>query len=203
MDYRNADGSVAQMCGNGIRVFARYLASAGLVSPAEPLAVSTRDGVKRVSFLADGRISADLGPVTVGPAVQVEVEGRPMPAVAVDAGNPHAVAFVDSLDAPGPLLQPPRYAVGDFPEGVNVEFAVRVAPGVLAMRVFERGVGETQSCGTGACAVAAAARAEDGETDASYTVQVPGGRLTVSFDHGGAAHLAGPAELVAEGTWMA
>jgi diaminopimelate epimerase len=204
MDYRNADGSVSEMCGNGVRVFARYLASAGLVDPAEPLAVDTRDGIKDVVFCADGEISVDMGAPKVGSFVKVEAAGRAFDALSVRMGNPHAVAFVDGLADAGELLDAPGYAEHDFPDGVNVEFAVRRQPAELAMRVFERGVGETQSCGTGACAVAAAARhLADGGAASSYTVEVSGGRLTVRFDDRGHAHLQGPAVLVAEGSWTA
>jgi diaminopimelate epimerase len=202
MDYRNADGSVSEMCGNGVRVFARYLASAGLVDPREKLAVDTRDGLKDVVFCDDGEISVDMGSPTVGSHVKVEVDGRALAALAVDMGNPHAVSFVESLADAGSLREAPLFAAVDFPEGVNVEFAVRQGQAALAMRVFERGVGETQSCGTGACAVAAVARhLARGEGWSSYRVDVPGGTLTVDFDDRGHAHLKGPAVLVAEGTW--
>jgi diaminopimelate epimerase len=210
MDYRNADGGVAEMCGNGVRVFARYLADAGLVDPSEPLDVETRDGVKDIVFCADGEISVDMGSPTVGRVVKVEVDGRSFEALSVDVGNPHAVAFVGRLADAGSLREAPGYSPDDFPQGVNVEFAVRESSGVLSMRVFERGVGETQSCGTGACAVAAAARHAAGDRPASsggspwsYPVDVPGGRLTVTFDERGHVHLKGPAVVVAEGTWTA
>jgi diaminopimelate epimerase len=202
MDYRNADGSISEMCGNGVRVFARYLVLAGLADPSAPLAVDTRDGLKDVVFCSDGEISVDMGAPTVGGPVTVEVEGRSLDAIAVDIGNPHAVAFVASLEHAGGLTRAPGFDAADFPEGVNVEFAVRAAVEAVSMRVFERGVGETQSCGTGACAVAAATRSLAGVDDLpSVRVDVPGGRLTVDFDNRGHAHLKGPAEIVAEGQW--
>ncbi len=155
MDYRNADGSVSEMCGNGVRVLARYLADAGLVDVAEPLPVDTRDGVKQVTFCDDGEISVDMGVPLPKERVTVSVAGRSLDAVRVDTGNPHAVAFVDSLAEVGDLRESPFFCGVEFPNGVNIEFVERRGDGHLAMRVFERGVGETQSCGTGACAVAA------------------------------------------------
>jgi diaminopimelate epimerase len=202
MDYRNADGSVSEMCGNGVRVFALYLRMQGLVDETKPLAVDTRDGLKWVTFCDDGEMSVDMGVATVGAQVKVSVEGRGYEARAVDVGNPHAVAVVESLDEAGELRFAPEYAPADFPTGVNIEFVVRRGPGQLAMRVYERGVGETQSCGTGACAVAAVALAQDGTSaPGSYEIEVPGGRLTVTRAADHHLHLKGPAALVAEGTW--
>jgi len=201
MDYRNADGSVSEMCGNGIRLFARYLAASGLTDES-PLSIDTRDGVKRAVFCADGEISVDLGEPRVGQQVKVGVEGRAFEGTAVDLGNPHAVVFVESLDEIGSLDIAPRYLADDFPHGVNVEFVVREGDQQLAMRVFERGVGETQSCGTGACAaVAAASHPHHRASGAPYAVDVLGGRLTVTWEPSGRIQLKGPAVLVAEGTW--
>ncbi|MGH8869642.1 MAG: diaminopimelate epimerase, partial [Actinomycetes bacterium] len=173
MDYRNADGGMPEMCGNGIRVFARYLVEAGLVEPG-PLRVATRGGVKHVTFASDGAVTADMGPATFpGPQdATVRVGERSWPAVTVSMGNPHAVVFVDDLAEAGPLYAMP--AVGPesaFPDGVNVEFVVDRDLGHVAMRVHERGVGETRSCGTGACAVAAAAARRHGQqAPTAYTV---------------------------------
>ncbi len=202
MDHRNADGSVSDMCGNGLRVFARYLERAGLVDPARPLAVDTRDGIKDVVFQADGDISIDMGRPKVGPQVKVEVDGRLLDATAVDTGNPHAVALVDALDVFSDRLGAPRFEAADFPAGVNVELIVSLGGSALAMRVYERGVGETQSCGTGACAaVVAIEHQRGGRTGTPYRVEVPGGTLTVTWEETGHVRLAGPAVLVAEGTW--
>lgn len=204
MDYRNADGSVSEMCGNGVRVFARYLQSVGLASPDEPLAIDTRAGVKLATFCADGDISVDLGRAEIGDLVKIGVGGRRFAAVAVDTGNPHAVAVVESLDDAGDLRTAPEFSAEDFPAGVNIEFVTRVAPQHVAMRVFERGVGETQSCGTGACAVVAAMLADDGVTGpGAYRVDVPGGVVEVRRDDDGHLHLKGPAVLVADGVWTA
>ncbi len=204
MDYRNADGSVSQMCGNGVRVFARYLAEAGLVDPAKPLEVDTRDGLKQVTFCDDGEISVDMGVPSLGGAGVVSVSSRAFEAVSVDVGNPHLVVTVDSLDQVGELHDSPFFCGVEFPDGVNIEFVERRGGGHVAMRVFERGVGETSSCGTGACAVAAVMAEGDGHAaPLSYTIEVPGGVLTVSLEADQHAHLKGPALLVAEGTWTA
>ena len=166
MDYRNADGSVAEMCGNGARVFARFLVDAGLAS-AGPGRIATRAGVLDVDVPVDP--DADVT-VTMGRATtirakvipHVEVGGRAHAAVGVLVPNPHAVVFVSDLAEAGDLLSPPHISPGAaFPDGANVEFAVRHAPGHVSMRVHERGVGETLSCGTGAVAVAWAARRHD------------------------------------------
>jgi diaminopimelate epimerase len=200
MDYRNADGSVVEMCGNGIRVFARYLVDAGLDDPGQ-LSINTRDGVKRVCVGVDGDVTVDMGVARFsGPdELTVAVGDSVWPATAVDVGNPHAVAFVDSLSDAGDLLLPPVVDPA-FPNGVNVEFVVREGERHLAMRVHERGVGETRSCGTGACAVMVAAARLDGAAPASsYVVDVPGGRLTVATRADGHIELAGPAVIVATG----
>ncbi|MFD5319472.1 diaminopimelate epimerase [Streptomyces sp. NPDC127098] len=218
MDYRNADGSVAEMCGNGVRVFAHYLRHAGLVKDGtaaggagEWLPVATRAGVRRVRFAEGGDVVVDMGaarlPAGPEPAATVAVGERSWPALQVDMGNPHAVAFVGDLGDAGRLFDPPAVAPATaFPAGVNVEFVVDRGPRHVALRVHERGSGETRSCGTGACAVAVAAArrdgldpARDGEA-AVYTVDVPGGRLVVTEFPNGTITLTGPAVLVAEGT---
>jgi diaminopimelate epimerase len=204
MDYRNADGSVSEMCGNGIRVFALHLLRDGLVPPDEPLGIGTRDGVKTVSFTPDGQVSVDMGMPQVGAHTWVELDGRRLPAAYVDMGNPHAVAFVDALPTVATLPQP-AYDSAVYPEGVNVELVTRRGPDHLAMRVYERGSGETRSCGTGACAVMAAAAVSDGSgAAASYRVDVPGGRLQVTWDQHRSAVLTGPAVIVADGemSWL-
>jgi len=211
MDYRNADGSLAQMCGNGIRVFGRYLADHQGVDTRRPLPVGTRDGVKWLRFGADGQISVEMGCGRVLGETTVAVGERGWPATRVSMGNPHAVAFVDDLTDAGTLTVAPSYDAGVFPEGVNVEFVVRRAPRHLAMRVHERGSGETRSCGTGACAVAVAAAATEGHEAAAagrpeaeatgdrWRVDVPGGTLTVTLAGDGTVRLTGPAVLVASG----
>jgi diaminopimelate epimerase len=132
----------------------------------------------------------------------VIVEGRRHDAVRVLVGNPHAVVLVADLAMAGPLLDAPKHDPVDFPDGVNVEFVVRTGDRAIAMRVHERGSGETRSCGTGACAAAAAfARAVDVVPPATIGVRVPGGDLEVVLRSDGGADLIGPAVLVAEGTW--
>jgi diaminopimelate epimerase len=200
MDYRNADGSVSEMCGNGIRLFARHLVDEGLVDGSGPLRVATRDGVKTLTV--DGeRVSVDLGPPEVLDETEVGIGSRWWPARDVRTGNPHAVAFVDDLTDAGRLLDPPEVDASRYPDGANVEFVVRTGPRRIAMRVHERGVGETRSCGTGACAAMVATAVADGAgPGVSYDVDVPGGRLTVTWTPAGSLELAGPAVVVARGT---
>ena len=202
MDHRNADGSLTQMCGNGIRVFARYLRYAGLVDAAGSIRIGTRAGEKTVT-LDDDTITVDMGSPAVVGETKISVGAGSWTALNVDMGNPHAVAFVESLDDAGELDEPPSFDRGDYPEGVNVEFVERVDDRHLAMRVFERGAGETRSCGTGASAVTVAFALADGVSrPCTYRVDVPGGRLRVSWREDGRVELAGPAVLVAAGTWL-
>ncbi|MEV0964723.1 diaminopimelate epimerase [Streptomyces sp. NPDC049910] len=214
MDYRNADGSIAEMCGNGVRVFARYLQRAGLVDAGD-LAVATRGGVKRVHIDKDGDITVAMGRALLPEAgVTVTVDGRSWPARNVNMGNPHAVAFVGDLDHAGDLRSAPPFTPASvYPDGVNVEFAVDRGARHLAVRVHERGSGETRSCGTGACAVAVAAARRDGADPAvtgspvTYLVDLPGGRLAVTERPDGEIEMTGPAVIVAEGridpAWLA
>ena len=203
MDYRNADGSLSEMCGNGIRVFARYLVDEGLVDDSTPIPIGTRDGVKLLSVDGD-LITAEMGTPQVLGESKVAVPGHAWVARHVDTGNPHAVAFVDALEDAGPLLDPPEHDAATYPEGVNVEFVVRRGERHVAMRVHERGSGETRSCGTGACAVMVAAAVADdvrpAGADVAYRVDVPGGTLTVTWTADDRVLLTGPAVLVARGT---
>jgi diaminopimelate epimerase len=202
MDYRNADGSLSEMCGNGVRVFIRYLVRAGLVDPSQPVPVGTRAGVRVGTIRDDGRIGVDMGVVALQGPTGVAVSGRRLEATRVSVGNPHAVAFVGDLTDVGPLLEPPGFDAAAFPEGVNVEFVVRLGDRAIAMRVHERGSGETRSCGTGACAAAAAFASAFGVAlPASIGVRILGGDLEVALRPDGGADLIGPAVLVAEGRW--
>ncbi len=201
MDYRNADGSIAEMCGNGVRVFCSYLKQQGLVRASAPsVDVASRAGLRRGEYLPDGQIRVWMGRPSVADAdVPVGVGAREYAARPVDVGNPHAVALVeagvlDDLD----LEHEPSFPHDVFPRGVNREFVEHVASDVLRMRVFERGVGETLSCGTGTVAVAAAAARASGATEASYEVRVRGGVVRVDLAHG-EAWLTGPAVIVAHG----
>jgi diaminopimelate epimerase len=205
MDYWNSDGSVAEMCGNGVRVFTRYLLESGLARPQDGgLPIATRAGVVRAA-VEERDIAVDLGlPHRYGHSTAA-VGALELSGVAVDCGNPHLVcalpdaATLSALD----LTRTPAYDTGFFPAGVNVEF-VAPAPAVteadlhVLVRVFERGSGETLSCGSGACAVAAVALRDAGRERGVVAVDVPGGRLTVTFD-GATCRLAGPAVLVANG----
>ena len=203
MDYRNADGSVAEMCGNGVRVFARFLLQQGLVAgPVIP--VATRGGLKEATVLADGRVRVAMGPVAVAPSGETvtvtTADGRRWAGLPADVGNPHAVSFTDDLDLL--TLEPgPAYPAERFPDGVNLEFVRDLGPRHIAMRVHERGVGETRSCGTGTVAAAAAARAHAGDAaplPVTYRVDVPGGSVEVELTDD-QAFLTGPAVLVASG----
>ncbi|RZS86914.1 diaminopimelate epimerase [Motilibacter rhizosphaerae] len=198
MDYRNADGSIAEMCGNGVRVFARFLAAQGLVEPDLPLSVATRGGLKAVRFEDDGAITVGMGVPGPGPErVTVTTGAGQWTASGVHLPNPHAVALVDDPDAVGTLVDVPLVEPATaYPEGVNVEFVQVVAPGLLRMRVHERGVGETRSCGTGICAAAVvAARSHPGTS--TWQVEVPGGTCSVALLPDGTLELTGPAVLVA------
>jgi len=202
MDYRNADGSIAQMCGNGVRVFARYLVEHGLAKPGR-FGVATRGGVKSVLVPEDG------GDITVGmgravwPAESAEVlvDGEWLPSVNVDMGNPHAVVFVSDVARAGRLTERPELRPAQvYPEGVNVEFVAAMGPQKIDMRVFERGVGETRACGTGACAAMVAAARRDGAAPGTaYEVRLPGGVLSIIEHEDGGIEMTGPAVLIARG----
>jgi diaminopimelate epimerase len=196
MDYRNADGSVAEMCGNGIRVFARYLLDHGLAD-GHGMAVATRSGTRLVRAEADGQITVEMGePVILGHA-RALVGGAGCDGLRISVGNPHLACVVDGPLDKFDLTEPPSVDPALFPDGVNVEIVRLTGPGSAAMRVHERGSGETRSCGTGAVAAAAAAEAA-GQPAGRWLVHVPGGDLTVTLD-GGTSWLTGPAVIVAEG----
>ncbi len=211
MDYRNADGSAAEMCGNGTRVFAAYLRREGLET-ADEFEIATRAGLKLVRFedgliavnLGDWRISDPDGARANGYDALVKVAGHdPMPGLSLDLGNPHTVvALPDSADLAGLDLTRAPEINPQPPLGTNVEFVRPLGDGHLSMRVHERGVGETRSCGTGAAAAALATRWWAGESaDADvWRVDVPGGTLRVRALPGQQVELAGPAVLVADGT---
>ena len=208
MDYLNADGSPVEMCGNGIRVFAKYLIDAGMAEPR--LTIGTRAGDRQVRVEPNGDYSVRMGVPQVRETSKVSASGRTWEALDVRTGNPHAVAFVDDLADAGALTEEPEYDTANYPDGVNVEFVVRQGVEQIAMRVHERGSGETRSCGTGACAAAVAAMLADGNApsstgaSATYRVDVPGGTLYVTWepDEGadaGELVLHGPAAIVARG----
>ena len=209
MDYRNADGSRAQMCGNGSRVFAAYLRREGLETGGH-FSIATRSGVKQVHFEGEN-ISIDLGPweladpltaAAKGFDATVVVPGGPeLSGLSVDMGNPHTVAVLpaeidlDRLDLSRPPVVFPRPQ-----DGTNVEIVHVIGPGRIRLRVHERGVGETRSCGTGACAAALATKFWQGAgAPNEWSVEVPGGTLVVRAVGDSGVELVGPAALVADG----
>ncbi|MDJ0321900.1 diaminopimelate epimerase [Pseudarthrobacter sp. PS3-L1] len=224
MDYRNGDGSLSEMCGNGVRVFVHFLREEGLITleDGDSLVIGTRGGAKTVVRTGD-HYAVDMGPwefIFPGDAAAkamdstVSAEGLDVarPALSISMGNPHtvvALAELAELEATKLFTAP---MVDPLPvDGTNVEFVVPADPlvehgvGAITMRVHERGVGETQSCGTGACAAAVAIRhwAGPGAPEA-WTVAVPGGQVGVKFFAGPGGHehveLSGPAVIVARGT---
>ena len=202
MDHRNADGSYAEMCGNGIRLFLHALVSEGLLDRdtcRSGVDVGTRGGPRRVGAASDGEYWVDMGPAREFGRGAAELDGQSFPGRAVSMGNPHLAALtdvdVDTVD----LTRAPRFDPGLFPEGVNVELINVIEPAAhIRLRVFERGVGETRSCGTGACAAAYAALAAEDRTEGTVVVDVPGGRLSVQVSPRTTV-LTGPAVLVAAG----
>jgi diaminopimelate epimerase len=197
MDYRNADGSVAELCGNGVRVLVRYLTDAGLVTDPE-FRIGSRCGSRRVRLNHDRSVAVEMGQVRRNGTSTVTVEGAAFTGLVVDVGNPHLACLtqipVEQLD----LTVPPGHDPGAFPHGVNVEFVNVLCAGQLRMRVHERGVGETRSCGTGTAAALAAALDAEGRGTGEADVQVPGGRVHVAIA-GDSSTLTGPAVLVASG----
>lgn len=200
MDYRNADGSLAEMCGNGIRVMARYLVERG--HQAEGIfAINTRDGAKHLRVPLTDDISVNMGKIyDENEEVSAVVNGRTYTGFNINVGNPHAVVFTDDLAQLGSLeVAPVVTPASSYPEGVNVEFVQILEGHEARMRVHERGSGETRSCGTGTCAVALAASLHLGEgLPARWTIYPPGGRLVVDIDGHSNATLIGPAVLLAE-----
>ncbi|MBB2912207.1 diaminopimelate epimerase [Streptosporangium becharense] len=197
MDYRNADGSLAEMCGNGIRVFARYLVDTGLAGAGE-FGVATRAGVRRVRLEESGDVSVDMGLPRVLGTSRTSVSGREYEGLHVDMGNPHLACVIGDPVAQLDLGRQPVFDPEVFPSGVNVELLNPVGPRRIVMRVFERGSGETRSCGTGTVASTVAAAHLAGESTGTWTVEVPGGTVTVTLDER-TSHLTGPAVLVASG----
>ncbi|MGO1225434.1 MAG: diaminopimelate epimerase [Brachybacterium sp.] len=211
MDYRNADGSIAEMCGNGVRVLAAHLQRAGHVRE-DSFAILTRAGVRSVEILhrpttpgAPWSVQVGMGTSRISSGNRaVEIAGRRLEVTDVDMGNPHAVAFLPADVVLEQLDLGHRPALDPEPAGgANIELVSARGPRHIAMRVHERGVGETRSCGTGvaAAAVAAAHRAGDDSRE-PWTVDVPGGRLQVGWTATGEITLTGPAQLVADGNTL-
>jgi diaminopimelate epimerase len=205
MDYRNADGSIAQMCGNGVRVFAHYLWATGLEQRDE-FVIGSLAGPRPVVLHDVDALSADVT-VDMGKANQfgtgaAVVGGRRFGGLAVDVGNPH-LACVDAamtieeltaLDVAAPVW----FDAAQFPGGVNVEVLTAPVDGGVTMRVHERGVGETRSCGTGTVAAAVAALGHQGFETGTLRVRIPGGEVTVTVTDT-TSYLRGPSVLVAHG----
>jgi diaminopimelate epimerase len=216
MDYRNADGSVAEMCGNGARVVAKYLGDRGYVGGAFDL--ETRAGVKHLKLHVDNRgcvdqVTVDMGapgpareqPLALGGLLGPGWDGTGTVATLVSLGNPHAVVFVDGLvadldqlpvETAGPRIEHDRAL---FPARGNVEFVQVLDQGAVRVRTWERGVGETLACGTGACAVAVAGQLR-GLTGERLTVRLRGGDLRLDWAPGRNIRMTGPAREVAHGT---
>jgi diaminopimelate epimerase len=205
MDYRNADGSTAQMCGNGARVFAHYLRASGLESRDE-FVVGSLAGPRPVILhrvdVTNAEVSVDMGKANKLGAGQAIVGGRALSGLVVDVGNPHlacvdpqlTVEALSALDVAAPVT----FDRAQFPEGVNVEILTGPVDGVVTMRVHERGVGETRSCGTGTVAAAVAALADAGAATGTLEVRVPGGEVIVTITDA-TSYLRGPSVLVADG----
>jgi diaminopimelate epimerase len=209
MDYRNADGSTAQMCGNGVRVFAHYLRASGLESRDE-FVVGSLAGPRPVVLhrvdATNADVSVDMGKTNTlgsgGKAFEAIVGGRTFSGLAVDVGNPHlacvdptlTVTALAALDVAGPVT----FDKAQFPDGVNVEVLTAPVDGAVNMRVHERGVGETRSCGTGTVAAAVAALSYAGAASGALTVRIPGGDVVVTITEA-TSYLRGPSVLVARG----
>ncbi len=210
----NADGSPSGQCGNGLRCVARWLERAGLIGVGVSQLMSP-SGRVAVEVLADGRVSADMGvprfapeqvPIGIaavgasGDRYQIEVAGRHVEIGAVSMGNPHALIEVDDVAAaPVAVLGPQVEHSAAFPQGCNVGFAQILARDAIALRVWERGVGETLACGSGASAAMAILRRR-GRVDAAVRVQLPGGALDIQWPGEGAPlRMTGPASFVFEG----
>jgi diaminopimelate epimerase len=210
----NSDGTEAEMCGNGIRCFAKYCFENKIVNKEE-MTVETLAGVKELQLKSDGKevtsVRVNMGSpsfeVNEIPMVEkgrrfinkpVKINGKTLFATALSIGNPHCVIFVDNVDNyPVEVVGPKVETHKLFPKRVNVEFVQVLSRDMLKVRVWERGVGETLACGTGACASVIAAKVL-GKVTEKTSVQLPGGNLSVEFK-GENVFLEGPAEKVFEG----
>jgi diaminopimelate epimerase len=198
MDYRNADGSIAEMCGNGARLFARYLVDAGWASPGR-IDFVTRGGMRAAELGDTGDVLIHMGPVRLGSSSTVVLGGDELSGVAVDVGNPHLVCLIDTDPLEVDLAAAPQLDPAMFPDGANVEVVQPLREDAVRMRVHERGVGETRSCGTGTVAAAAAFLASQHVPTGTVRVQVLGGTVTVGIGDG-TSTLTGPAVIVASGS---
>ena len=210
----NTDGSTARQCGNGVRCVARWLVRAGALDATGRVRLESPSGPIAIELIADGRVRAEMGEPRFAPAAiplvaeeeqdryRIDVAGREVEVGAVSMGNPHAVVEVDDVAAaPVESLGPQIEHAVAFPERCNVGFAQVRARNAIALRVWERGVGETLACGSGACAAVAVLR-ERGLVDIDVAVTLPGGTLDIRWaGPGEAVWMTGPATFVFEGEW--
>jgi diaminopimelate epimerase len=212
----NTDGSRAGQCGNGVRCVARWLARAGLIPHTGSVWLESPSGPVAVELLPDERVRADMGEPRFEPAAipllvedeeqedryRIDVAGHEIEVGAVSMGNPHAVVDVANVDeAPVESLGPQIEHAPTFPEGCNVGFAELRSRNAIRLRVWERGVGETLACGSGACAAVVVLRRR-GRVDAHVAVELPGGELEIGWTGPGAnVWMTGPATFVFEGEW--
>ena len=220
MRMLNPDGSEAEMCGNGLRCLALFAAARGLVADPTNMRVETGAGTLAVSVTdmdatgRSARVTVDMGRPVVerpglamhGPAGRVleeplTVDGAVHAITAVSMGNPHAILFVDDVDAaPVTSLGPRIECDAMFPERTNVEFVQVLEPGLVRQRTWERGAGETLACGTGACAVVVAG-VLTGRTARTVRVRLRGGELEIQWAADDHVFMTGPAEIVFDGVW--
>lgn len=210
MDYRNADGSLAEMCGNGVRAFAHVLCSQGKVQAGEQFGIGTRAGRKLVEVhelsgenQEHAIVSVEMGAPQVLGVSTAQVGDVKVAGLGVDMGNPHLAAVIPGLTADKlqemPIDQQVQFDPEFFPAGVNLEVLTPLdEAGAVHMRVHERGVGETRSCGTGTVAAAVAALADAERAEGTVTVHVPGGEVQVEISAEGSV-LRGPSAIVAWG----
>ena len=222
MEIYNSDGSVAEMCGNGIRCVGKYVYDKGLTDKTE-LDIETLSGIKHLSlFVKNGKVdtvTVDMGVPIFNPSIipvsfydkkivkdniefvqiNAHIEDMVRMFSCVSMGNPHAVSFFNDIDnfnieTYGPLIENDKR----FPNKTNVEFIEIINRNLMKMRVWERGVGETLACGTGACA-SVCASVLNGLTDRNVEVQLLGGKLNIEWADNGHIYMTGPAKIVFEG----
>lgn len=215
VDFRyriyNADGGEVEQCGNGVRCFARFVLDKHLTDKRE-ISVETQAGIINTQIEANGLVTVNMGVPQFAPAdipfladilasvYTLEIAGQPISIGAVSMGNPHAVMQVDNIDtAPVATLGPQIERHASFPRRVNAGFMQIIDRSHIRLRVYERGVGETRACGTGACAAVAVGR-KQGLLDETVTVDLPGGTLLIRLvEEGGPLWMTGPAVSVFEG----
>lgn len=210
----NADGSSAGQCGNGVRCVAAWLVREGVARIGQPLRLRGPSGISLATVEREGWVRVDMGepgfePARIpfeapaaAPSYALDVDGRKLEIGAVSMGNPHAVLEVEAVARAEVVRLGPRIERHPrFPDRCNVGFVERVERDYVRLRVFERGVGETLACGSGACAAVAVLRSRD-EVDARVTVELPGGSLVLEWPGPGSTmSMSGPAAITFEGSW--